>query len=98
PAGRKADAAIAHHGGGDAVPGRRLQPLVPGRLAVVMGMDVDEAGRDEVPAGVDLLRAATLDLADSCDAAVPDGDVRLTGGRAGAIRQGAAADDEIVGL
>ena len=43
---READAAIAHHRGGDAVPGRRRRCGVPDRLAVVVGVDVDEARRD----------------------------------------------------
>ena len=41
--GREADAAVAHHDGGDAVPRRRQQAAVPGGLAVVVGVDVDEA-------------------------------------------------------
>jgi hypothetical protein len=40
---READAAVAHHHGGDAVPGRGVQPLVPRGLAVVVAVDVDEA-------------------------------------------------------
>ena len=64
-AGREADAAIAHHRRGDAVPGRRREVAVPDRLAVVMGVDVDEAGRDELAARVDLLAPASGDLADA---------------------------------
>ena len=54
---READAAVAHHHGGDAVPARRRELRVPGGLAVVVGVDVDEAGRDERAVGVDLARA-----------------------------------------
>ena len=40
---READAAVAHHHGGDAVPGARGDPRVPGDLGVVVGVDVDPA-------------------------------------------------------
>ena len=54
--GREADAAVAHHDGGDAVPARRREQRVPGGLAVVVRVDVDEAGGDERAVGVDLRR------------------------------------------
>ena len=50
----EADAAVAHHDRGDAVPRRRRERGVPGGLAVVVGVDVDEAGRDQRAVGVDL--------------------------------------------
>ena len=53
----EADAAVAHHDGGDAVPARRRQQRVPRDLAVVVGVDVDEAGRHEGAVGVDRPRA-----------------------------------------
>ena len=47
------------------------EPLVPGGLAVVVGVDVDEAGRDERAVGVDRrVRRGAVDLADLDDAAV----------------------------
>src|SRR3546814_5159595 len=54
---READAAVAGHHGGDPVPGRRVEAVVPGGLAVVVHVDVDEAGRDEQAIGVELLAA-----------------------------------------
>ena len=60
-AGGEADAAIAHHRGGDAVPGGRRHVAVPYRLGIVMGVDVDEAGGDQLALGVDLFRAAAGD-------------------------------------
>ena len=48
--GREADAAVAHDDGRDAVPRRRRHLGVPRRLAVVVGVDVDEAGRDDLAA------------------------------------------------
>jgi hypothetical protein len=76
-AGREADAAVAHHHGGDPVPGRGLHALVPGRLAVIVGVDVDEARRDHLSAGVDLLGARSRDPPDAGDNAILHADVGL---------------------
>ena len=73
--GREADAAVAHDHGGDAVPDRRREQRVPGDLAVVVGVHVDEAGRDREAGGVELLAPGLVDGADRGDAAVVDGDV-----------------------
>ena len=59
PARREADAAIADHRGGDAVPGRGRDPAAPGGLRVVMGVGVDKAGRHDHAARIDLLVAGT---------------------------------------
>ena len=53
---REPDAAVAGDDGGDAVTRRRLEQRVPGGLAVVVRVDVDEPGRDEQPGGVDRSR------------------------------------------
>ena len=57
PARRKADAAIAHDRCGDAVLRRGRDVLAPGDLAVIMGVDVDKAGRDQFAFGVDFFLA-----------------------------------------
>ena len=59
-----------------------------------MGMQVDEAGRDQFAPGVDLFRAFGRDLADLGDAAVADGDVGLKQLAAETVGDGAAADHE----
>ena len=92
---REAHAAIAHHRRGDAMPARRLQVRIPGRLAVIVGVDVDEARRDQQALGVDLLGGAAGHLADGGDLAVLHGDVGLVQGSAGAVGQSAAAHDQI---
>ena len=93
---READAAIAHHRRGDAVPARGLQARIPGRLAVIVGVDVDEARRDQQALGVDLLGALARHLADRGDLAVLDRDVGLARAAARAVGHRAAADDQIV--
>ena len=55
------DAAVAHDDRRDAVARRRLEAVVPGGLAVVVGVDVDEAGGDEGPVGVDLAGPDAVD-------------------------------------
>ncbi len=51
--GGEADAAVADDDGRDAVPRRRHHALVPGRLPVVVRVDVDEARGDQQAVGVD---------------------------------------------
>ncbi len=53
PDRREADPAVAGDDRRDPVPGRRDHPLTPRRLAVVVGMDVDEPRRDEEAGRVD---------------------------------------------
>ena len=60
-----------------------------------MGVDVDEAGRDEPALRVDLFRALAGNLADSGDPAVLHRDVAFADRRARAIGDIAAANDEI---
>src|SRR5205085_7421698 len=95
-AGREADAAVAHHSRGDAVPGRRRRVRVPGRLAVIVGVNVDEAGRHDAAFGVDLLGTSARDLADNSDAPVPDGDIGLARCGPRAVDHRAVADDEAI--
>ena len=59
--GGEPDAAVAHDHGGDAVPDRRREQRVPGDLAVVVRVHVDEAGRDREAGGVDLFAARVVD-------------------------------------
>src|ERR1700722_13439822 len=68
---------------------------IPHRLAVVMGVDVDEAGCDRQAACVDFVGGRANDAADRRDLAVGHGDVSLERRAAIAVHDGAAADDEI---
>ena len=66
-AGREGDAAVAEQGGGHAVPAHRRHLRVPADLRVQVRVQIDEAGRDGQPLGVDLALALAVDLADSRD-------------------------------
>src|SRR4051794_8452567 len=94
-AGRKADAAIAHHHRGDAVLRGRRDLVGPGDLAVIMGVNVDKARRDQPALRVDFFRAFARDLADFGDAAAADGNVGFKKFAAKPVGNGAAADHEV---
>jgi hypothetical protein len=92
---REPHAAVAGDHGGDAVVGRRLQPVVPRRLAVVVGVDVDETRRDECAGRVDLATPAAVDLADLDDAIAADRHVGGALWRARTVDHGPAANHEV---
>ena len=72
---RERHAAVAHHHRRHAVPARRREQRVPADLRVEMGVQVDEARRDQPVGRVDLASAAAVDLADRDDAVAADPDV-----------------------
>ena len=72
---READAAVAHHQRGHAMVDAGREGLVPAGLAVVVGVDVDEAGREPGAGGVDALVRGAGDAAHLDDAAVLHADV-----------------------
>ncbi len=57
-----------------------------------MGVDVDEAGRDDAAGRIDRLPGVLVDLADGDDAAVLDADIGANARAPGAVDHGAAAD------
>ena len=69
---------------------------VPEHLRVVVRVDVDEARADDVAGGVEHARAVEA-VADLGDHAVGDRDVGRRAGRAGAVDERAAADDDVCG-
>ena len=80
---READAAVAHDDGGRTIAGRGIHHVVPADLAVVVGVHVDPARRDDRTVGVDHLAGGLVDgAADGHDHAVTYADV--TGDRRGA--------------
>jgi hypothetical protein len=94
--GRETDAAIAHQDSGDAMPERRRQLRIPGDLAVIVGMDVDPAGRDQQAVGMDRLACRGRDPPDLGDAAVLNGDIGDERSSAAAVDDSAAPDDPVV--
>jgi pimeloyl-ACP methyl ester carboxylesterase len=70
---------------------------VPVELHVVVGVDVDEARRDDRAVGVDHPLRRAGDAADPRDAAISDGDVGLEAGHAAPVHHPAAADHEVEG-
>ena len=93
---READAAIAHHHRGDAVPAGRRQLAVPGRLAVIVGVDIDEAGRHQRACGVEFAPARPRLAAGLRDASVRDRNVAGEGLASRTVDDRAAANDQIV--
>jgi hypothetical protein len=97
------DERTAHRGDGEAaVAGDdRRHPVVrgggevgiPEHLGVVVGVDVDEAGRHHLAAGVELLVPPQA-LAHRHDAPALDGDVGPAAGRPGAVHHRATPDHE----
>ncbi len=92
----EADAAVPGDHGGHAVPGRRDQAVVPGRLAVVVHVDVDEAGGDDQPVGVDAARRRPVDPPDLGHHAAADRDVGRHRRPRRPVDDLAAPDDEVV--
>ena len=96
PHRREADATIAHDRRRDPVPAGRRHPFVPRRLPVVVGVDVDEAGGDQQPAGVDLLGAPARHGAHGGDGPPVHRQVSPPGLAAPAVGHQPAPDHEIV--
>ena len=91
--GRKAHAAVAHHERGHAVPRRGGEDLIPGGLAVVMGVDVDPAWGHQQAVGIDgPLGAGVAQRADFADATLVDCDVTATAGLTAPVHHGATAN------
>ena len=60
--GREGESAVPGEQRGDAVPRRRRRGRIPVELRVVVGVDVDEAGRHEQAVGVDDPRGGFVEL------------------------------------
>ncbi len=93
---READAAVAHDDRRRSVPRRGSKAAIPRCLPVVVRMDIDEAGRHEAPPRVDLLRAALGDPPHRPNHAALDGHVAVDWVAAGAVEDGAVANDQVV--
>ena len=97
PGRSEPDTTVASDQGGHSVPAARSEHVVPGGLAVVVGVDVDPSGGDQQALGIHGAgRGLASVVADAGDDAVGDGDVRRPGRSTGAVDDGAALDHEVV--
>lgn len=96
PVGRaarcKADTAIAHNYSGDAVISGRRKGILPGHLAIVMRMDIDETGGNKQPSRVDLVRSTGQTFVDRRNEAIGDANVSFEDIAARTIHDSAATD------
>ena len=95
----EADPAIAHHDGSDPMPAAWRHLLVPTDLAVVVGVDVHEAGGQQVALGIDDplgLGGAAVGRGDFGDRAAIGDHIGADRLGAGAVDEGGVLDDEIV--
>ena len=93
---RKTDAAVAEDRRRHAMAGGGREIGVPGRLAVVVGVNVHEAGCDQQPVGIDFTAARADVGADRCDDLAVDCDVCDAFWGTIAVDYGAVADDQVV--
>ena len=95
-AGREGDAAVADQGGRDTVTRDRRDMRIPADLRVEVRMQVDEAGRDGHPFGVDFAPALGVHLADGGYRTAIYGDVGGRGLPAQAVDDLASADHDLM--
>src|SRR4051812_31775863 len=94
--GRKAHAAVPTNNRGDSMPARGRQQRVPDRLPVIVGMRIDPAGADQEPARIYLPPRWSVLAADLRNALAGNAHVSGEARLAGAIDDGAAANDDVV--
>lgn len=92
----EAHPAVAHHDRGHPVPRGRLQPRLPGRLPVVVGVDVDEARSDHGAIGVDLLPAALADSPHLDDPVTAHRDIRRPRRGSRAVDHSAGSNHQVM--
>src|SRR5262249_8827495 len=92
----KSHPAIPHHCCCDSVPARWSQPFIPGRLAIIVGMNVYKARRHELASGVDLDQPGTRHRSQACNDALGYRDISLVCRSSCTIGDSSAADDEVV--
>ncbi len=94
---RDREPAVAADDRRHAVQRRRRERRVPEHLGVVVGMDVDEPGRDDLARGVDRARRflRLVDGADGRDPTVADADVGDAAGRTRAVDDRSTTDDQV---
>ena len=94
-AGRKADPAVAHYRRCDSVPRRWCHVPVPDGLAVVVGVNINETGRNDAALRINLFRTAALETSDGRNASLAHCDIALTGRGSCSVYDDAATNNEI---
>src|SRR5215468_10060305 len=90
------DTAIAEQDRRYAVPGGRCEDRVPGRLAIIMRMHIDPAGRDQQPVSRDFTSRRPRLAANRADPSTIDRDVSGKRRLPGPVDDRAAANDGVV--
>src|SRR5579885_1858114 len=94
--GSKAEAAVADHNRSDAVPARNRAVRIPEDLRVVVGVKIDEAGRDDLPRRIDHARGvARAQAAYLGDSPVLDSDITAKPRHPGPVDYHSVANDRV---
>jgi hypothetical protein len=96
-AGGKTDTAASRDARGDAMNRAGCEVRIPGDLAVVVGVDIDEAWGDDRAGRVEDLCGPSLALPDLDDASILHANVGGSPGATGSVDEGATSDFEVVG-
>ena len=95
PQRRDREAAVPADDGRHPVQRRRAQRRVEEDLGVVVRVDVDEAGRDDLSTRIDRSSGGFVDLADCDDSPVTDADGAGSRGCARSVDDGSIADEHV---
>lgn len=95
-AGRERHPAVPRHHSGDPLPAHRGAVWVPADLGIEVRLKIDEARRDDVPFGVDLLAPAAIDVSHGCDDAVVNREITCDGLVAGSVYELPASNYDVV--
>ena len=69
--------------------------IVPDRLSVVVGVDVNKTRRDDLALGVDFLAATAIDLSDGYNPSIRNSDVAFVGRGTAAVYDQTVADNDV---
>ena len=89
-------AAVTHDHGGNPMMARRRHAIRPRRLTIIMGVNIDKAGRYQATRRIDLTLAGLRNLTHPGNSITLNGDIRLASGFAATVDYGAVADDDVV--
>ena len=95
PNGREAERTVAHHHSRHPVLQAGRCKTVPADLRVIMGMNVDKAGRNNHALGIDLVIASFDACANGNDLAIPYSDIAEIALGTGAVDNATVANNEL---